>query len=199
MCNANSLFRRMAVAVIGFLISSQMAWAEMPPRAYMEMQDEAREALQIEVLKIDGKVRRGQDETSHFTLKAKVVCVGRSATGLKPGATITIRYSTVLESSAMSGAMPIGIVEPGIYAAYLTKSGATYAPVAISQSFIPPGGTRLSPRRMPCGGDDSDGAAANSSPFLAMCTFRCRPCRVSGRCEVTESACIDRCVGGIRR
>jgi hypothetical protein len=150
MCNAKSLFRRMAVVAIGLLISSQVARAEISPRAYAKMQDEAGEVLQIEVLKTDGKARRGQDETSRFILTAKVVCVGRSASGLKPGATITIRYSTVLESSAMSGAMPIGVVEPGIYAAYLTKSGATYAPVAIGQSFIPSKDMRRSPRHTFC-------------------------------------------------
>jgi hypothetical protein len=61
----------MVVVAMGLLISSQAAWAEIPPRAYAKIQDEAGEALQIEVLKRVGNVRRGVHEKSHFTFMAK--------------------------------------------------------------------------------------------------------------------------------
>ena len=137
MRDANRLSRRMVAAAIGLVFSSQMARAELPPWVYAKMQNEAGEFLKIEVLKREGTVRRGEHETSRFTLTAKVVCAARSASGLKPGATITIRYATVLTHPAgWAGGERIGIVEPGIYTAYLSKSGGVYAPVAQTQSFI---------------------------------------------------------------
>jgi hypothetical protein len=127
----------MLAAAIGLLISGRAAWAELPPSAYAQMRDKAGEALRIEVLKVDGLARSGPNEESHFTVTARVVCTARSASGLTPGATITISYATVLQRPrGWVGPGRIGILEPRIYAAYLHKSGAIYAPAAGGQSFI---------------------------------------------------------------
>lgn len=137
MRNVSKLCRWMLIAGVGLLISSRAAWAEIPPSVYARMQADADEVLQIEVLKVQGLDRRGPDEESHFTVTAKVVCIGRSASGLTPGQTITIGYSTVLQRSwGWAGPAPIAILKLRAYTAYLTKSGAAYTPVARSQSFI---------------------------------------------------------------
>jgi len=137
MLAVNRLGRGTLVAAIGLVISSRVAWAELPPSAYAKMQDEAGEVLQIEVLKVDGKVRRGTDQESHLIVTAKVVCTIRSASGLTPGVTITIGYSTVLKRSwGWAGPGPIGILEPKAYTAYLDKSDAIYTPAARGQSFV---------------------------------------------------------------
>jgi hypothetical protein len=128
---------RMPVAAIGLLILSRAAWAELPPSAYAQMQDKAGEVLRVEVLKVDGLARRGPNEESHFTVTAKVVCMARSASGLTPGATITISYATILQRPrGWAGPGRIGVLEPRLYAAYLNKSGVIYAPAAGGQSFI---------------------------------------------------------------
>lgn len=125
------------VAAIGFILLIGVAWAEIPPSAYARMKDAAGEVLQIEVLKVDGSIRRGADEESHLTVTAKVVCMVRSASGLTPGATITIGYSTVLKHSwGWAGPAPIGILRPGVYTAYLDKAETVYTPAAQGQSFI---------------------------------------------------------------
>jgi hypothetical protein len=127
----------MLVAAIALPMSSQGVRAELPPSAYAQMQNAAGELLQIEVLKVDGEVRRGENEESHITMTAKVVCLARSASGLTPGATITIAYSTVLNRPrGWAGPSRIGILEPGAYVAYLDKSGDIYTPAARVRSFI---------------------------------------------------------------
>ena len=127
------------VLAIGLLMACRVALAEFPPAAYARMQDAASEVLQIEVLKVDGRIKRGADKESHLTVTAKVVCMVRSASGLRPGANITIRYSTVLKRSwGWAGPAPIGILEPGVYTAYLDKSEAVYTPAASGRSFAAP-------------------------------------------------------------
>jgi hypothetical protein len=137
MRDVSRLCRWILVAIIGLVVLGRVAWAEIPPSAYARMRDAAGEVLQIEVLKVDGKIRRGEDQESQLTVTAKVVCMVRSASGLTPGATITIGYSTVLKHSwGWAGPAPIGILRPGVYTAYLDKSEAIYTPAAQGQSFI---------------------------------------------------------------
>ena len=137
MGDVNRLSNWVLVAAIGFLISSQVVWAEIEPSAYLRMQDAAGEVLQIEVLKVDGRIQRRADKESHLTVTARVVCTVRSASGLTPGATITIGYSTVLKRSwGWAGPAAIGILELKGYTAYLDKADAIYAPAAQGQSFI---------------------------------------------------------------
>jgi hypothetical protein len=137
MRDMGGICRWVLMSAVSLLISSRVVQAEIEPSAYAKMQDTAGEALQIEVLKVHGLARRGPDEESHFTVTAKVVCVARSASGLRPGAPITIGYSTVLKRPwGWVGAAPIDMLKPGVYVAYLDKSDAIYTPAARSRSFI---------------------------------------------------------------
>jgi hypothetical protein len=152
MRDAGRFCGQMLAAAVWLLVSSRAAWAELPPSAYADMQDKAGEVLRIEVLNVDGLARSGPGEESHFTVTAKVVCVARSASGLTPGATITIGYATILRRPrGWVGPGRIGVLEPRVYAAYLNKSGAIYAPAAGGQSFIASQpGREPSPAGKPC-------------------------------------------------
>jgi hypothetical protein len=137
MRNASRLNRSIWAFAAGLLMSCQVTWAEIPPSGYASLQDEAEEALQIEVIKVRGLIEVGNDAESHFTITAKIVCTARSASGLAPGETITIEYSTVLNRPrGQVGPAPIGILKRRVYAAYLNKSGAVYEPAAIGRSFV---------------------------------------------------------------
>ena len=74
MRDVNRLSRGFLVAVIGFLLSSRVVSAEMPPSAYAKMQDAAGEILQVVVLSVDGSFqwRTDNEIASHRT--ARVVC-----------------------------------------------------------------------------------------------------------------------------
>jgi hypothetical protein len=122
---------------VSLLIFGGVTRAELPPSAYAKMQDDADEFVQIEVLQVRGEARRGVDEESSFTVTAKVVCRARSRADLKPGATITIGYSTVLRRRrGWAGPSSIGILKPGVYIAYLNTSDGIYTPAARGRSFI---------------------------------------------------------------
>jgi len=71
--------------------------------------------------------------------------VARSASGLKPGMTITIRYSTILNRGRMVGGSPLPVLAPGLYPAYLTRAGEVFSPAAGGFSFAMggPGVSRL--------------------------------------------------------
>ena len=85
----------------------------------------------------DGSAQWRTDKESHLTVTARVVCTLRSASGLAPGATITINYSTVLKRSwGWAGPAPIGILQMKPYTAYLDKADAIYRPAAQGRSFI---------------------------------------------------------------
>ena len=136
MRKVSKLCRWLLVGAI--MISSFEAWAEMPPLAYANLQADAHEVLQIEVLKVRGVARHRPNEQSLFTITAKVQCVARSASRLTPGITIEIAYNTILNRPrGWVGPASIDILKPGIYVAYLDKSDGTYTPAALGQSFLP--------------------------------------------------------------
>jgi hypothetical protein len=131
------LVSAIGVAVVFWACTA--ARAELPPSAYVSMQKDAPEAVQIEVLRVDGQVNLGPEEQSNLTVFAKVVCIGRSASGLKPGDAITIVYSTVLKRSfGWVGPRPLPVLKAGQYPAFLARQGAQFVPAAQGYSFSPP-------------------------------------------------------------
>ena len=72
------------------------AVAALPPWAYQKDQDEAPEALVIEVLSVKSEVAKYPDRTeTSVDAKARVLEVKRTASGLKPGDEIAIAYTNV--------------------------------------------------------------------------------------------------------
>ena len=111
--------------------------AELPPSVYKERQEKAPEAL---VIKVRSVTKREWTESkwrqTDFTMIAEVQKVERSATGLTPGATITIRYSRRDYSPRSAGPSQVpSLTEGEIPPAYLSKDGRAYVPAADGYSF----------------------------------------------------------------
>ena len=125
--------------LLALTLGGTAARAELPPTVYIDQQNSAPEAVQIEVVEVRGVIDRGAEARSEVTATAKVVCIGRSASGLKPGETITIAYSTVVTHGlGWAGPRPVPILEKRHYPAFLAKAGEHFAPAAGGYSFSPP-------------------------------------------------------------
>jgi hypothetical protein len=113
------------------------ASAELPPSAYKEWQEKAREALVIKVQSVSTRETIGEKwKEIEFTVKAEVQKVERSATKLAPGATIEIRYSQRHYSQPIVGPSEVPALKEGqVCPAYLSGDGKTYSPAAGGYSF----------------------------------------------------------------
>jgi hypothetical protein len=75
---------------------AHVAFAALPPTAYEQDQDQAPEALVINVLSVDVKVSKSSTQTvTNVRARARVEEVKRTATDLKPGVEINIAYTNV--------------------------------------------------------------------------------------------------------
>ncbi len=117
------------------ILPLSLLWAEIAPKYYIEWQDQAQEALTIEVLDVNKEwciICRGPRA---IEVKAKVTAVKRSKNGLKGGETLTIKYKHVpLGDRSGPRAIPI-LREKNSYPAFLNKSGDFYRPAARGNSF----------------------------------------------------------------
>lgn len=123
------------------------ARAEAPMSTYRAMQDKAPEALRLKVLSVNQQVSRrelhdrpGQTatvETISLTISAQVEQVIRSASGLTPGATISISYQITKRSPPVPGWHQPILLEPGQHViAFLARAtGSTYEIAAYGESF----------------------------------------------------------------
>lgn len=119
------------------LVSSQ---AEMPPSAYLNLQKEAPEKLLITVLSV-----REQSKASSaaivvkVTVRAKVVEVKQTATGIRPGDTLVVIYTNTTHKTAWVGPSAVPILRDGMTCpAYLEQDEAkkaVYRPAAGGFSF----------------------------------------------------------------
>ena len=111
--------------------------AELPPSAYKERQEQAPEALVIKVQSVSQReTKEPKWKTVEFVVKAEVQKVERSATKLKPGATIEIRYSQRHYSEPMAGPSEVPALKEGqVCPAYLSGDGKMYSPAAGGYSF----------------------------------------------------------------
>ena len=112
---------------------------ELPPWVYKERQDKAPEALVIKVRSATRteKVEK-EGKTIDWKIEAEVEKVERSATRLKPGAVIEIRYVQRTYFQPMVGPSEIPALREGERCpAYLDggKEGRVYAPAAGGYSF----------------------------------------------------------------
>ena len=141
----------MAVIAFSFNLAVTDLLAEILSSTLRDMQDQAPEALRINVLAVDQQSRRrefeeknGQkviEETISVTASARVQSVLRTASGLTPGSVVIILYDIKRRTPSVPDARPPEILKPGeTVRAYLSKArGAeNYTPAAISQSFVRP-------------------------------------------------------------
>lgn len=115
------------------------AAAEIAPRYYAQMQRDAPEYLQIEVLKVRHSLL-WVGRTTSVTVTAKVIAVKRSKKGLVAGDVITIRYDHYRPPRDWVGPRPIPILRKGeTCPAFLGWSDEVraYRPAALGASFEP--------------------------------------------------------------
>ncbi|MEN3369265.1 MAG: hypothetical protein V7609_1408 [Verrucomicrobiota bacterium] len=132
--------RRYGVAfTLAFTIMVGISRGELPPWVYKERQDKAPEALVIKVRSATRteKVEK-EGKTIDWKIEAEVEKVERSATRLKPGAVIEIRYVQHTYFQPMVGPSEIPALREGERCpAYLDggKDGKLYVPAAGGYSF----------------------------------------------------------------
>lgn len=116
--------------------------AELPPQVYDQLKDESAESVAIETLSVSEEVSSDTEGVKILTIsvKAKILSVERSKSGLKPGDHIQVRYQVMQNAEMKVGPSEPIIVEIGKpYLAYLEKvdSTGTYRITARGRSFCP--------------------------------------------------------------
>ncbi len=145
-----SLLLSIAIAVCCILLPSYPR-ADIPASTLRDMQDRAPEALRVHVLSVNQQSSRrefkdhhGQqivEEINSVTAMVRVEAVLRSASGLKRGGVITIKYDIVRRTPVAPGERPPAILKDGeTVRAYLekTNNAAFYSPAAFGNTFVAP-------------------------------------------------------------
>ena len=135
--------RRILLAVC--IAVALTTYAELAPEVYRAMQRDSPELVQIVVtdtdIDRDFNKPRGCgifefEIERDVVLKARVTSVVRSASGLRPGMAIVIRYSSTRHCEGWVGPRPIPVLdEDQRVFAYLKKTGSGYEPAARGASF----------------------------------------------------------------
>ena len=126
------------LVVLSLVFATAPAKAELPPQVYVELQQKAGEALKIRVDEVDSKPKGLLDRSSFTeTVKATVLEVIRSQSGVKKGDVITIRYQRQAPRNDISGPSPAAQLKAGKeYPAYLAKrEDGTFSIGARGMSF----------------------------------------------------------------
>jgi hypothetical protein len=118
---------------------SASASAELPPYVYRDMQAKAPERLTIKVKSVKTEERdEAERKLISVTVEAEVVGVARTASEVKPGQTISIRYLHTDYKQPIAGPSQVPILREGeTYPAFLTKQkdADAYSPAAGGYSF----------------------------------------------------------------
>jgi len=142
--------RRIAIAAAAgialIFASAAISHAEIEPKYYRAWQDKAPEVLTIRIDAVKPIVttqphRSGDGLMIHTRVEAEAVVesVTRSASGLKPGDSIRIKYTSTRADPPMTGPRPLPVLKRGeTYPAFLLGvSKGLYAPAAKGASFEP--------------------------------------------------------------
>lgn len=135
---------RIVLAALLFL-AVPIALGELAPEVYLALQRDAPELVQLEIVdvEIDRELKKPRgcgffefEVVRHVTAKAKVMKVIRSRSGVKPGATIEVRYVSLKQCEGWTGARPIPLLDEDtrVYA-WLVYTGRRFAPAARGASF----------------------------------------------------------------
>ena len=130
---------RFVLAAALLVCLSASAAAELPPYVYKDMQAKSPERLTIKVKSVKTEERdESERKLIAVTAEAEVVEVERTASELKAGQTIRIRYTHTDYKQPIAGPSQVPILREGeTYPAFLSKSkeGDTYSPAAGGYSF----------------------------------------------------------------
>jgi hypothetical protein len=135
------------LAIVILLLIATADLAELPPDVYKDMQRKSPEVLYIQVSSV--QVHRSFAKPSgcaffdfevirEIKIEARVLRVVRSETGVHPGDTIEIEYSSISRCSGWDGPRSIQLLESGdrVYA-FLARRGraASFEPAARGATF----------------------------------------------------------------
>lgn len=137
-----------AVAALWLAVGLAPARAEIAPEYYARDQAKAPERLTLKVRSVDTSACPFEMcDSQDVTATAEVTEVIRSASGLKPGAVITLKWKRVVPSRGWSGPRPLRALAVGeSVPAWLHKSEAEhYEPAARGYSFGPDRSDALPP------------------------------------------------------
>jgi len=130
---------RLLLAAGGFLSACLApAWAELPPKVYLDLQKNAAEVLKIRADEVESKPKGLLDRSSYTeTVKATVLDVERSKSGTRKGDVITIIYQRDVPKEGFVGPSPAPQLKTGgVYTGYLGKTAeGTFAISARGMSF----------------------------------------------------------------
>ncbi len=112
------------------------ASAEIQPKYYAQMQASAPEVIYLDVKDVDLEWCLISCESRDVVVQATVVSVERSATGLKTGQAIVVKYVHFSPSGGWVGPRPTPVLQKGKTVAYLSRAAAGhYEPAARGYSF----------------------------------------------------------------
>lgn len=130
---------RFPLAAALLVCLSASASAELPPYVYRDMQAKSPERLTIRVKSVKTEERdEAERKLVAVTAEAEVLEVARTASELKPGQTIRIRYTRTEYKQPIAGPSQVPVLREGqTCPAFLgkNKDGDTYAPAAGGYSF----------------------------------------------------------------
>jgi len=123
------------IVIVAFITAAIFVGAELPPNYYEEMKQKAPEHLKI-VVEASSDRLSGVNE-KRYTIRAKVLEVLRSDTGLKKNDTITISYRRIFKHPVgwVGPSDPIVLEERGVYDVYLRRYAEVYSSAARGWSF----------------------------------------------------------------
>ena len=134
-----NLIRRAPAVGAALALCTTAAVAELPPEVYRERQQASPEALVIKVKSVKAsETRRPGHTLVANTVEAVVQNVARTATNLKPGATITILYTQRRHDEPVAGPSEVPSLKEGqVRPAFLSRSkhDEAYSPAAGGYSF----------------------------------------------------------------
>jgi hypothetical protein len=110
----------------------------LPPDVYKADQAQSPEALKITVTRVDiRKAKEARGTRSNITAEAKVLEVKRSASKLRAGDKVLIRYSHFRHNQPIAGPSEPDILQEGrTYPAFLKRDAAGhYTPAGRGYSF----------------------------------------------------------------
>ena len=121
------------ITALACLLIVSAGRAELPPGSYDTLRLEAPEALLIEVEAVKRAVKGNATEVVAI---ARVLYVERTKVGLRPGATVEIRY--IHANGPVAGPRPVPLlVEKTFIPAFLKKgAGKDFEPAAYGMSFV---------------------------------------------------------------
>jgi len=120
-------------------LAAGRAWAELPPSAYIDMQQKAPEVVTLEILSSADQVMPERRGTRHrVRVEGRVIEVERSASGLKPDHQIRIEYTVFEPNEPIAGPSEPPILERGQKVPAFLKhdrEAGLYKPAAGGYSF----------------------------------------------------------------